>query len=584
MTFASDQQPIRAAIYARYSCDMQRPASIEDQNRNCRREAERNGWIVLDNFVRSDRAQSGSSLFERRALLSLLEDAKRKPRPFDCLLIDDSSRLGRNLADALSIDDKLKHYGVFLHFVVEQLDSRNPMYRPMRTLEGLMDEQFLTALSASVHRGQEGRIVNGFHPGGRCYGYRGVLVEDDSRRGKYGGAAVVGVRLEIVEEEAAVVRRIYELYASGYSLTEISKKLNAEGIPRLEHQRRATAWGSGFVRDILTNERYVGQLIWNKTQKIRNPETGRRQPRKRSESEWIKTECPRIVSEALWMKVQNQRKLVNEKWGFRRVGGLNRTRRTYLFSGLLRCGVCGGRVTITGGEQYRVYGCHAHRYYGTCTNALKIRQETLENELLACLTNRILRPDMLEHLIATFVRKLRERMSEIERAARASPTQSRQLKGELEGLRKQASNIAEAIAANGCRQSPTLLSRLDEIETRIRDIQTRLEQPKTLNRLSSSLGEVRKFVLKKATDLKSVLAGDPVLAKDTLRKYVRQLVLSPKETPSGRVFDVSGDIDLFGGDPSVMLMVPGGGIEPPRAEARRILSPLRLPVPPSRQG
>ena len=580
------QQPVRAAIYARYSCDMQRPASIEDQIRNCRQEAERNGWIVLDSFVRSDSAQSGSSLIERRALISLLEDARKKPRPFDCIVIDDTSRLGRNLPDVLSISDKLKHCEVFLRFVSKRLDSRDPMFRSQHTLDGLMDEQFLTALAEKVHRGQEGRILHGFHPGGRCYGYRNVPVEDHSRRGKYGRAAIVGVRLEIVEEQAAVVRRIYEMYPIGYSLSGIAKKLNAEGVPPPEHQRRAKAldaWMPGCVRDILNNERYVGRLIWNKTQKIRNPETGRRQPRKRPESEWVTTECLKIVSEEQWVRVQNQRKLVNEKWGFRRFGGINRSRRTYLFSGLLRCGVCGGQVAITGGsKQYPVYSCYAHRYCGKCPNALRIRQETLENQLIAGIVNRILRPDVLEHAIASFGRKLRQRMSEMEAAARESSAQSPQLNGELEGLRKQASNIADAIAADGCRQSPTLLSRLGEIETRIREIQTRLEKPKVVNKLSSSIGEVRNFVLKKAGDLRSVLAGDPVLAKDNLRKHVRELVLTPKQTPSGPVFDVSGDVDLFGGDPSVMLMVPGGGIEPPRTEVRRILSPLRLPVPPSR--
>lgn len=128
----SSDQRIRVAIYARYSCDMQRPASIEDQVRNCKEEAERNGWAVLDDFVMADRAQSGSSLTQRSALMSLLENAKRKPRPFDCLMCDDTSRLGRNLPDVLRVSDTFKHYGAFLYFVSQRLDSRDPTFRQVQ--------------------------------------------------------------------------------------------------------------------------------------------------------------------------------------------------------------------------------------------------------------------------------------------------------------------------------------------------------------------------------------------------------------------------------------------------------------------
>ena len=445
---------------------MQRPASIEDQTRNCREEAERNGWTVLDDYVRSDSAQSGSSLAERLGLISLLEDAKKEPRPFDCLLIDDTSRLGRNLPDVLNLADRFKHYGIFLYFVSQKLDSRDPTFRQLHTLNGMMDEQYLTGLADKVRRGLKGRILNGFYP-----------------------------------------------------------------------------------------------------------------------VEWPES---RIVSEEQWVRVQRQLELVNKKWGQKRIGGFNRTRasRSYLFSGLLTCGTCGGRMTITGGApQKRIYGCFAHRYCGTCPNHLTIRQETLENQLIGALVNRIFRPDMLEHAIEGFYRILRQRLAELQKAGRERSAQSNELRDELERLRKQAENIVDAIAVSGHRQSQALLSRLTTIESQMANARSRLAQPKTLNKIPRSPSELRDCVAKKKiSDLKSVLLGDRVLAKDSLRKHIGHLVLTPRKTPVGPVFDVSGDVDPFGGNSDVMLMVPGGGIEPPRTEVRRILSPLRLPVPPSRRS
>src|SRR6266581_8851698 len=87
----------RCAIYARFSSDLQRPTSIEDQVRRCRAFAEKQGWAVVDDFVRFDEAKSAETLAGRDRLHSLLSAAKSTPVPFDCLLVDDTSRLARYL-------------------------------------------------------------------------------------------------------------------------------------------------------------------------------------------------------------------------------------------------------------------------------------------------------------------------------------------------------------------------------------------------------------------------------------------------------------------------------------------------------
>jgi DNA invertase Pin-like site-specific DNA recombinase len=220
---AGDEQPIiRCAIYARYSSEGQREASIEDQTRNYRVAAEKNGWVVLEEFIRSDAALTGRTLAGRDGLADLIRLAKQRPKPFDCILIDDTSRLGRYLPDVLRECDRLKHYDVFLHFASDHLDSRDPSFRILHLLKGYRDEDFIRDLASKIHRGQEGRILKGYVSGNTCYGYKNVPIPDENRKGSFGKPALIGVKQEIIPEQAEVVLRIFEMRASELSFGKIA--------------------------------------------------------------------------------------------------------------------------------------------------------------------------------------------------------------------------------------------------------------------------------------------------------------------------------------------------------------------------
>lgn len=115
--------------------------------------------------------------------------------------------------------------------------------RQLVTFNGMMDEQFLQGLADKVHRGQEGRVLKGLNPGGKLYGYVNVPILNPSRPGKYGHPAVDGVYQEINATQAAVVVRIFRMYAAGMGLALISKTLNAERVlapqpPRRDQSKR----------------------------------------------------------------------------------------------------------------------------------------------------------------------------------------------------------------------------------------------------------------------------------------------------------------------------------------------------------
>jgi site-specific DNA recombinase len=207
---------LRCATYSRYSSDQQREASIVDQQRNMTRYAEGKGWRILPEFVFSDAAVSGAGL-DRAGLQALLSAALSRPKPFDIILMDDTSRISRNLGDIIRMREQLNFAGIRMVAVSQGIDSADEQADVMLTVHGLVDSLYIKELAKKTHRGLEGLALDGFHTGGNCFGYKNVRIGEK-------------VRLEIDGDEAAIVRRIFEMSAAGKSLKGIAKLLNAEGV------------------------------------------------------------------------------------------------------------------------------------------------------------------------------------------------------------------------------------------------------------------------------------------------------------------------------------------------------------------
>src|SRR5439155_18561874 len=187
--------------------------------------------------------------------------------------------------------------------------------------------------------------------GGRVFGYRTIPMPDEPGAAKRGARA----RIEVDPEEAEIVRRIFSDYASGLSMATIAHALNREGVPfpskntKRGPQRRG--WAVSTINTILHNEKYLGVWTWNKRQFVRDPDSGRRTPIPRQRVDWIEKERLdlRIVEPALGSAVQARLADISRGFG----AGLGRPPRNgakpsyslYLLSGLLRCKVCGARMT-----------------------------------------------------------------------------------------------------------------------------------------------------------------------------------------------------------------------------------------------
>ena len=124
--------------------------------------------MIVEEYVRSDQALTGATVHGRDALQSLLDAAKQQPRPFDVLLVDDTSRLARNTEDSLRSVAIFKFNGVAVVSVSQGIDSRQKSARQLLTLHAMIDEQYIVGVADKVHRGQEGRVLEGLVAGGRC--------------------------------------------------------------------------------------------------------------------------------------------------------------------------------------------------------------------------------------------------------------------------------------------------------------------------------------------------------------------------------------------------------------------------------
>jgi site-specific DNA recombinase len=153
--------PMKVALYARYSSDNQRQASIGDQFRICRAYAEKQGWHIVEEY--SDQAISGASLL-RPGIQSLIADALR--RRFDIVLAEAMDRLSRDQEDIA---------GLFKRFAFANVKmvtlSEGDVTHLHVGLKGTMNALFLKDLADKVRRGLRGRVEDGKSGGGNSYGY-----------------------------------------------------------------------------------------------------------------------------------------------------------------------------------------------------------------------------------------------------------------------------------------------------------------------------------------------------------------------------------------------------------------------------
>src|SRR5258708_2579630 len=138
-----------------------------------------------------------------------MQAATRRTRPFDVLLVDDTSRISRNVGETSRFYEQLGFQGIRVMALSQGIDSHSEQADVLLSVHGLVDSLYIKELAKKTHRGLEGRALLGLSTGGRCFGYDNIAVEG-------------GVRRRTNPKEAAIIVRIFEMAADGYSLKAIA--------------------------------------------------------------------------------------------------------------------------------------------------------------------------------------------------------------------------------------------------------------------------------------------------------------------------------------------------------------------------
>ena len=541
---------MRAALYARYSTERQSEASIEDQLRVCERLAARHEFQVVARF--RDAAISGGTI-RRPGYQAMLAAARRDE--FDVIVAEDTSRLWRLLAEQAPRLAELEDLGI--HVVTHDLDTRSESAGVLGAVGGAMAEQYRREIGRRTRRGLEGLVQAGKSAGGRAYGYRSAT---DAGR----------VQRVVHEEQAAVVRRIFEAYVAGASAKTIAAQLNRDGVPSpgttwARKVRRRSAWlASAITGDpargigILNNDSYRGRLVWNRCRWIRSAaDASRRRCVLNPRSEWIESrdESMRIVSDELWQRVKARQRQRSDLVGSRIKAGLSKRQAAtgrepgHLFSGWLTCGLCGSRFTLV---NRRSYACASHANGRACSNTLHVRRDIVEARLLKGVRERL----SSDEVVTEIERRVRKALA----ARRKRPVRP----ARLETLRAEIENLVTAIAGGGLRRSAALGRRLAGLEAELESLEAQARGADQVIAAPVKV-DVRGRFKRMLERLPEVLGQEPARARAALREVLSpEIILRP--APGGTYLEAEFGLEMT--TPLALAagasetMVAGAGFEP----------------------
>lgn len=355
------QQPLsvaarkkRGAAYARVSTEQdEQQSSYEAQVDFYTRHIKSNpDWEFVGVFA--DRGITGTNTKNRESFNRMIDLALNGG--IDIILTKSISRFARNTVDTLQTVRELKAVGVEVRFEKENLHTFDPKCEMMLTIMSSLAQEESRSISENVRWGKQksmrdGRVSLAYS---RFLGYR---------KGADG-------RPEIVEEEAATVRKIYDLFLSGKTINEIAATLTEMGILTPSGKSK---WSVSTVRSILSNEKYKGEALLQKTFTVDYLTKEVRKNNGEVPSVRVRNSHEAIIEPEVFDRVQEILAASTKRW--------SKVRTRHPFAGKLICGDCGSfyghkvwRLRSTS-ERYNVWYCN-HKYDGDETCASPRLRET----------------------------------------------------------------------------------------------------------------------------------------------------------------------------------------------------------------
>jgi len=409
--------PDNAAVYARYSSDLQDNSSIDGQIRKARDWAEKNGFCLPKNNCFVDEAMSGTKE-GRPGLDQMLVAAKQGT--FAVLIVENLSRLARSHVYASTVMMQLVYvFKIRVIGIDDGCDTNTTNWELLAGIKNILNEQYIRDLGKMVYRGQVENLMHGYSNGDLCFGYDSIPVTTEEILA--GRNRKTKMKYVVDEKQAAWVRRVFDWFVNNQKpISWIAREMTRLGAPK---DRRSTsrAWHPTSIQRLLTNAKYVGIWIWGKKRAERNPIDGKIRYVKRSHEEVSKytRSFPnlRLIDDELF--AQAQKLLRSNKLRSDYSSNVRRQPVKHLLSNLVRCGICGGAYRTGGGNGQYMY-CRNSRLFGTCGNRTLLRYAHAEKLIIREIESKIINNeqwidalcDTTQHFVTDFYRLLSDQMTE----------------------------------------------------------------------------------------------------------------------------------------------------------------------------
>ena len=405
--------------------------SIDAQIRAIEEYADKNDIKIVNKFI--DRAKSATS-DKRPAFQEMIKYCEADNTGISMVIVHKLDRFSRDKYDSAMYKQKLKVKGIRVVSVLENLDNSPESLILESVIEG-MAQYYSANLAREVAKGQKENALKALHNGGDA---------------PLGYDVAFDKTYLVNEEEAQAVKIIFDMYVNGYSYSNIIDKLNDLGYKT----KRGNKFGKNSLHGILSNEKYTGVYVFNKTQRkgVNGKRNGHKQ---KSDDEIIKVEggMPQIIDREVFLQAQE---MMQKR---KKAPGSHKATTLYLLTGLIRCGECGhamqgNRRKDKYGNDYISYRCGCRKQKRDCKNK-EIKRDYLEEFVLTELEKHVLNDEAIPVLSKALNESLKTKSND-------NHEMLTNLRNKLEKVNKEIENILNAIMSGIVNN--VLKNKLDELE------------------------------------------------------------------------------------------------------------------------